>query len=249
MADATYDGHSGEALREWLGLPAVEVWETVGSTLDVAHERGAAGAPAGTLILADRQSAGRGRAGHRWESAAGAGIWLTLLERPADAAGIDLLSIRLGLGAARALDRFAPDPVRVKWPNDLWVAAGKLAGILVESRWRDGRVDWVAIGLGLNTRPPAELPGGGGALAPGVSRVEVLAELLPALRAAAAGRDELTERELAAWHERDLARGRRVREPAAGEVLGIDARGALLVRTADGDVACRTGSLIFEEDT
>jgi hypothetical protein len=77
--------------------------------------------------------------------------------------------------------------------------------------------------------------------------VEVLAELVPALRAAAAARGALTERELQGYAERDLARGRPCVHPAAGVVQGIDAHGSLVVRTPAGDVTCRAGSLVFEE--
>ena len=56
---------------------------------------------------------------------------MTLIERPNDAAAVDVLSLRLGLRAARALDRFAESPVRLKWPNDLYITDAKLAGILV----------------------------------------------------------------------------------------------------------------------
>ena len=86
-----------EVLARELGLPAVEIFETVGSTLDVAHERAAAGAAAGTLILAEEQTAGRGRQGRSWTSEPGAGIWLTLIERPKDRASLDVLSLRVGL--------------------------------------------------------------------------------------------------------------------------------------------------------
>jgi BirA family transcriptional regulator, biotin operon repressor / biotin---[acetyl-CoA-carboxylase] ligase len=245
--DVLYDGRTADALRTALDLPRVELYRTVGSTLDVAHELGAAGAPAGTLILADEQTAGRGRAGRRWASAPHAGLWLTLLERPRDPTAVEVLPIRLGLRAARLLDRYAGARVLLKWPNDLYAGGGKLAGILVESRWRDGRIDWIAVGFGLNVRPPEGVPHGA-ALAPGCARVEVLAELVPALRAAASADGQLTNEELAAFSERDLARGRRCREPTAGIVQGIDAAGSLIVRTIEGDIGFRAGSLILEED-
>src|SRR5699024_4705414 len=104
---------------------------------------------AGTLVLADRQTAGRGRGGRTWVSEPGAGIWLTLVERPRDAASVALLSLRLGLRAAPVLDRWSAAPVRLKWPNDLHVGRGKLAGILVESRWREERIEWIAVGMGI----------------------------------------------------------------------------------------------------
>lgn len=242
-----YDGCSADALRTLLDVPRVAAYDSVSSTLDIAHGLAAEGAPAGTLVLADQQLAGRGRHGRRWESAPGAGIWLTLIERPVDPTAVQLLSLRLGLRAARVLDRYTSSPVRLKWPNDLYVGAGKLAGILVESRWRDERIDWVAIGFGLNVCIPGGVPRAA-ALQSETERVEVLAELIPALRAAAAARGQLSESELAQFAARDLARGRRCREPAIGLVQGIDAHGALIIRTAAGDVAHTSGSLVLEED-
>jgi BirA family biotin operon repressor/biotin-[acetyl-CoA-carboxylase] ligase len=224
----------------------VELFESIGSTLDVAHTLGTAGASAGTLVLAEQQTAGRGRSGRRWASAPDSGIWLTLIERPSDPAAVEVLSLRVGLRAAAALDRWAAEPVRLKWPNDPYCQGGKLAGILIEARWREQRLDWVAIGLGINVRSPVEMPNAA-SLRDVRSRVEVLAELVPALRAAAAARGPLTDRELVAFAERDLARGRACVEPAAGVVQGIDAHGSPIVRTPVGDVACRAGSLVFEE--
>src|SRR3954469_14645283 len=93
-----------ERLREMLDLPAVELFDVIGSTLDVAHERAASGAAAGTLILADAQTAGRGRQGRSWTSEPGAGIWLTLIERPLDRSSLDVLSLRVGIGIAESLE-------------------------------------------------------------------------------------------------------------------------------------------------
>lgn len=244
---ATYDGRSAGELAALLGLPAVEVFETVGSTLDLAHARGGAGTPAGTLVLADRQTAGRGRQGRSWVSEPGRGVWLTLVERPADAAALDVLSLRLGLAAAEALDPLAPERVGLKWPNDLYVAGRKLAGVLVEARWRDGRLDWIAVGFGINVREPRGTPSAAG-LRPGVSRFEVLQRLVPALRTAAARTGPLTAGELAAFAARDVARGRRVREPVAGTVAGIDASGAVVIESSAGRRLVRSGSLEFVEE-
>lgn len=214
--------------------------------MDVAHARARLGAPAGTLVLADRQTAGRGRGGRSWASHAGAGIWMTLLERPADPAALEVLSLRLGLRAANALDAFADAPVQLKWPNDLHVAGRKLAGILVEARWRDARPEWVAIGFGLNVVAPAGVPSGTG-LRDGTRRLDVLEVLVPALREAAAARGPLGPEELAAWAARDLARGRRCSAPAHGVVRGITPAGELVVAAEQGDVALRGGSLVLEE--
>ena len=247
MADATYDGCGAEELRALLDLPHVVVYHSVTSTLDVAHVLGEGNAPSGSLVLAERQTAGRGRGGHRWASAAGTGIWMTMIERPTDPAAVEVLAIRLGMQAAAALDRFVDGMVRLKWPNDLYLGDGKLCGILVETRWREQRIDWVAVGLGVNVRMPRDVPHAA-ALRDGTSRVRVLETLVRAVRSAAAARGALRESELAEFAARDLARGRRCREPAPGVVQGIDARGSLLVLTPVGEVACRSGSLVFAED-
>lgn len=230
---ARYDGRDARTLAALLGVPRVAAFDRVGSTMDVAHALAAEGAPAGTVVLADAQTGGRGRAGRRWLSAPGAGIWLTLLERPSDAGALDVLSLRLGLHAALAVQPFAGGPVQLKWPNDLQVARRKLAGVLVEARWRDGQPEWVAIGLGLNVVAPPELPESTG-LAPGVARLEVLAALLPALRHAAAARGPLTADALRAYAERDALAGRALRSPVAGTVRGIASTGELRVAGADG---------------
>ncbi|HET7549945.1 MAG TPA: biotin--[acetyl-CoA-carboxylase] ligase [Gemmatimonadaceae bacterium] len=248
MAELLYDGRSESDLESLLGVPRVALCDVVTSTLDVAHVLGAEGAPAGTLIVAEQQTAGRGRAGRRWASRPGSGIWLTILERPGDPATVELLSIRLGLAAARVLDRWAPAVVRLKWPNDLYVEEGKLAGILVETRWRDQRLDWAALGMGINVVAPSDVDRAVSALRPGTDRVAVLSALVPALREAAATSGPLEERELESFAARDMARGRRCTAPVPGVVQGIDAHGSLLVGTAAGDLSFRSGSLVLEEE-
>ncbi len=177
----------------------------------------------------------------------GAGVWFTLIERPSRAA-TPHLSLRVGLGVAAALDDLARELVRLKWPNDLYLRAGKVSGILVESRWRDDRVDWMAVGVGINIARPSAVPGAA-ALPAGVSRVAVLERVIPAVRAAAAAQGLLDADELNAYATRDLARGRACRAPVAGRVRGIAPDGALIVSTAHGDQLCRAGSLVFQEDT
>ena len=238
-----------ETIAQDLGLPRVEVFESIGSTLDVAHERAAAGAAAGTLILADAQTAGRGRLGRAWTSEPGAGIWLTLIERPTDRSSLDVLSLRVGLGIVRALEPLLGEPLRLKWPNDVYRGRGKLAGILVEARWRGAEPDWVAIGVGLNVRAPANQPRAAGLESAGVSRNDALYAILPALRKAARAIGPLDEDELEEFDERDLARGRRVSQPVEGLVEGINAAGALLVLTAGGMTAIQAGSLVLQGDS
>ena len=240
---ATYDGRDAATLEALFDLPRVVVFDEVGSTLDVAHALGERGEPAGTLVLADAQTAGRGRMGRSWRSDPGAGIWLTLLERPVKAESLGVLALRLALALAPALERFAGAATRLKWPNDIYVGERKLAGVLVEARWRGPRLDGVAIGVGINMWPPAGFDGAG--LAPTAQRVDVLTAVVPALRAAASATGPLLDDELARYAGRDLALGRDCSEPAIGVVAGVRADGALLVDTNAGRVACHAGSLVF----
>ena len=249
ISRGAYEGVPAELLASRLGVPAVVALDSTPSTLDVAHTLAADGAPDGTLVLAETQTAGRGRSGKRWTSAPGAGIWLTLVARDLDPATLSLLALRLGIAAAAALDPFAAAAIGVKWPNDLYVRHGKLAGILAEARWRDGSPEWVAIGMGINVSPPSGVSNAAG-LRAGTQRLEVLDALVPALRAAAARSGQLDARELAALADRDVARGRRAISPGVGVVRGVSQGGELIIQLPDGElVAHRSGSLVFAEDS
>jgi BirA family biotin operon repressor/biotin-[acetyl-CoA-carboxylase] ligase len=232
-----------------LQLPRVELFESVGSTLDVAHDLASKGAPAGTLIVADEQTAGRGRMGRSWRSDRGAGVWLTLIERPRNGLGLEVLSLRVGILVAPAIDRFTESSVTLKWPNDLIVDARKLGGILIEARWREGVPDWVAIGVGINLSPVTTVPPVAG-LRVGTKRDDVLAAAVPAIREAAARQGLLTALELEAFGARDVARGRSCIEPKPGVVRGIAADGSLRIDvTSSGatrEIAVRAGSLVFQ---
>ncbi len=229
-----------------LDLPRVELLDSTTSTLDVAHRIAAQGAPSGTLVIANEQTAGRGRSGKSWQSSSGAGLWLTLIERPVDSSGLGVLSLRVGLAAAEALDRFAPEPIRMKWPNDLYIDRAKLAGILVEARWREQAVEWVAIGIGVNVKAPGRVENAAW-LEPGTERLEILAELIPAVLSAARETGPLSADEMEEFDARDLARGRKCLEPALGRVAGISPAGELLVALADSVTRFRSGSLVLED--
>jgi biotin-(acetyl-CoA carboxylase) ligase len=157
-----------------------------------------------------------------------------------------VLSLRVGLAAAEALDRFAPEPIRLKWPNDLYVDRGKLGGILVEARWREQAVEWISIGMGINVKAPDNLENAAG-LEPDTERLDVLSELVPALRKAARASGPLGQGELDDFNARDLARGRACVEPALGRVAGITPTGELLVALADSVTRFRSGSLVLQD--
>lgn len=236
-------GSAGEALARALELPRVEAHASLSSTMDEAHALAAGGAAAGTLVLAELQTAGRGRSGKRWISEPRAGIWATIIERPRDASGLDVLSLRVGLNLAKVLTRWTPSAVQLKWPNDLFVGGCKLAGVLIEARWRDQRPDWVAIGIGINLVVPADQPDATALVL--ADAKDVLGEMVPALRAAAFATGPLSERELNDFAARDVTRDRRLLAPAAGLARGITADGALLIESNGAVTSYRAGSLVL----
>jgi BirA family biotin operon repressor/biotin-[acetyl-CoA-carboxylase] ligase len=235
----------GQSVVTAAGLVALDYHESVGSTMDVAHALALAGASSGTAVLASEQTQGRGRGGHTWQAEPDAGLWLTLIERPTDARALEVLSLRIGLALAEALTPMIDGLVQLKWPNDLYVGDRKLGGILIEARWRDGRPEWAAIGVGINRRVPAHFQQAA-CVRDDVSRDELLVAAVRAMRRAAKGTGPLSERERAAWDARDLARGRQVSAPVVGEVTGISPTGAVLIRDSAGvEHPVHSGSLQF----
>jgi BirA family biotin operon repressor/biotin-[acetyl-CoA-carboxylase] ligase len=227
---------------------------TIGSTNDVAAQHAERGAPEGTVIVADEQTAGRGRLGRVWASPPGAGLYVSAVLRPSRDA-VPLLTIAAGVAAADAVEAATGLASALKWPNDVYVGTRKLAGILAEVT-PDRRAGATAerapytviLGIGLNVLPAAYPPDIAaratsleGELGRSVDRGALLAELLAAL----AARYDLLQRGggaaiAAAWRRRAMPLlNRRVRWTAGGaERTGvaenIDDAGALLVRTAAG---------------
>lgn len=230
-----YDGLDVEELRARTRSSAVELLASTGSVLDVAHERAAAGAPAGLLVLADRQTAGRGRQGRAWHSPSGVGVYLAALLRLVVRPLSGAIAVRVGLALVEAVEEVAPRAApRLKWPNDLVVADRKAGGVLCEARWSGASQGWVAVGIGVNVHGPvpAEVQVKAIALAevaPGVTRAALLASLLPRLWPLAERPSVLGD------DEREAFRRRQWLEPdAAEERVGVDGDGALLVRSPGG---------------
>lgn len=119
------------------------------STNDDAKRLARAGAPAGTLVVAARQTGGRGRLGRTWESPAG-GVYASVVLRPALApAALGPAGLAVSLGVARALEGLGV-PAGLKWPNDVVADGRKLAGVLVEMAAEADTVEWMVAGCGLN---------------------------------------------------------------------------------------------------
>ena len=245
MSPATLDTVPAHLLARRWGVPQTTIFPVLTSSLDAVHELGAAGAPHGSTVIVEEQTAGRGRDGRTWRSPYG-GVWLGVLLRPARA-DVGALSIRAGLVVADAVDELLGVPrARVKWPNDVLVDDRKVAGVLCEGRWQGEALQWLALGVGVNVcnAIPAELAGAAAALyelLPGVRRVDLLDRLVPGVAAITAGGVALSEAECAAFAERDWLRGRVLRAPAAGQAAGIRPDGALLVHDGAGPVAVLEG--------
>jgi BirA family biotin operon repressor/biotin-[acetyl-CoA-carboxylase] ligase len=242
-----YDGASADTLAARWGLPACIVYERVSSTLDVVHTMAADGAPTGLVVLADEQVAGRGRQGRAWFSPPGGGVWLGYLARPEAGEIVRLLSIRVGLAVARALERISVN-LELKWPNDLMLQDRKVGGVLCEARWEATHPAWVAVGVGLNVRGPLPKALDLTAVAldavrPGVTRLEVLDCIVPEL-SELPSLPQLLGEELTAFARRDWLNARQLRGPVEGTARGLAADGALLVATDDGRVERVVGGSI-----
>lgn len=244
-ASPTLDGVPAGPLAKRWGVPRVGLFRTLGSTLDSIHELGGQGAPSGTVVLAEVQTAGRGRDGRTWRSPEG-GLWLGVLLRP-PASDLGVYSIRVGLVLADAIDEVLGRPAaRLKWPNDVVLAGRKVAGILCEGRWQGESLQWLAIGIGCNVANeiPAELAEKATRLAdhrPGITRLDVCDRLIPALPRLGAAGLRLAESETAAFAGRDWLHGRQIRAPVLGRAAGVRPDGALLVDTGAATTAVREG--------
>ena len=221
-----------------IGTPRVH-FRITDSTNERARELASSGAPHGTLVTADEQSAGRGRQGRTWTAAPRSALLMSVVLRD--------LRETLPLVAAVAICEALPLDCAIKWPNDIWVKERKLAGILVEARPQEG---WAVLGIGLNVRTtefPEELRETATSLL--LEGVDLTAEAVLE-RVLAALSDWLprsTADVLEAWRARDALLGRPVRwANGSGVGRGVDEAGALLVDTADGRVALQAGEVHLE---
>jgi BirA family biotin operon repressor/biotin-[acetyl-CoA-carboxylase] ligase len=224
--------------------------ESTPSTQDVLHQMAAAGAPAGTAIVARVQTVGRGSRGRSWESPPG-GLWLSVLLRPVAAPAVEVLSLRVALAASAAIESQVPGVlIQLKWPNDLLLAGRKLGGILCEARWQGGAPGWVAVGIGVNVANPIPADLALAAIALASLWPDADPELLvgPVAESIAALTDRagtLTDQELAEYRGRDWLAGRPIRAPVSGIPCGVARDGALMVRGEDGTLQeIRSGTVL-----
>jgi BirA family biotin operon repressor/biotin-[acetyl-CoA-carboxylase] ligase len=129
----------------------IHCFETVESTNSLALEMGQAGVESGTVLVAETQTKGRGRLGKGWESPRGAGLYCTVLLRPAlPVQHLARITLAAGLAAALAIDEVSGEVSSIKWPNDVLLQGQKVAGILAECHLSGGGVPLVALGIGIN---------------------------------------------------------------------------------------------------
>jgi BirA family biotin operon repressor/biotin-[acetyl-CoA-carboxylase] ligase len=237
------------------------------STNTDALQAARAGAPHGSVYFADEQLAGRGRGDHAWHSAAGQGLYVSILLRPSfPAARLPLMPFAAGLAASYAISETTGLNIDLRWPNDLLVGPRKVGGILVEGRVEAktefASVAHAVVGIGINVHQ-REFPPNLATPATSldletrnqVSRQVLLIELLNSLDhesrclddAAAVSTILHRVQQASTW-----IAGRRVHvhgpQACTGVTAGLDENGFLLVRTAAGLVTVQTGGLRAAED-
>ena len=235
--------------REY-GLPRFEVWQAIRSTNDRARELAVEGSPRGSLVLGWEQTEGRGRHGSLWFSAAGDGVWMSLVLGANDVT--THLPILVGISCAEVIEEMTGVIVSIKWPNDLIINGRKVGGVLVEMG--DG---WVVAGIGINVRrsPSESLQAFDDRALPATSIAEHsdqisenpdfagrFAQRILERLDARKGRDGVVD----SFSARDILRDLQVHtdELGSGIARGIDECGMLLLELEDGAIVkVRSGSV------
>lgn len=258
-----------DALHERLGPFGRRVlfFDTIGSTNDIVAELAATGADEGVLVVADAQTAGRGRRGRTWFSPPGAGLYVSVLLAPGRAAtdparATSLLTLAAGVALAEGVETATGLSADIKWPNDLRIGTRKLAGILAEGTTTSGGLGalCVALGFGINVGPSAYPPdlvsratSLESELGRPVDRALVCAHALASLAARyadlMAGRFDAildTWRRRAPGHRQARVRWQDGGESRSGITAGIDEMGALLVHVDGSLQRVIAGEVIWE---
>jgi BirA family biotin operon repressor/biotin-[acetyl-CoA-carboxylase] ligase len=223
---------------------------SIDSTNALAKRLADQGAPEGTLVITEEQTAGRGRRGRSWASPAGANLLFSVLLRPpVEGDRVFVLTMVLALAGVKALSRVAGVRAMIKWPNDLYVGTKKLAGILTEFSVRGKKIDWAVLGMGMNVSWHPEVPEGSGAPATSlleetgqrVSRNDLLSEILTGFEALYRDVVDGSMKPLyEEWNQNCLVLGKAVliesdTERIEGNALRIDDGGALIIEDAAGN--------------
>jgi BirA family biotin operon repressor/biotin-[acetyl-CoA-carboxylase] ligase len=224
----------------------------LGSTNDLAKEFALQGAPEGTVVVTEEQTAGRGRRGRSWLAPSKTNLLFSILLRPALSPNrVFSLTMALALAALEAIKDETGLSCLIKWPNDLYVGARKLAGILTEFAGKDQHVEWVVLGLGLNVNwRPEDGKGISGFSATSIlaetqkkfTRNGLLVQILKQFeshheRLLSGGGGDLYRK----WNEYSLVLGKEVvieseERRISGKAVRIDENGALILEDERGSL-------------
>lgn len=251
VADLLLPDIVGQMVNGTLFSSHIHHFFRIGSTNAAAMESAAAGEPEGTVFFAEQQTAGRGRGGNSWESAASDGIYCSVVLRPQLApSDALLLSLIAGIAVAEAVEQSTGLHPDLRWPNDVLIEERKFCGILTEMNAEATRVRYVVVGIGINVNQPsfpAELEPIATSLRLAAghewSRVQLAAALLKSLdawyRRLCSGGSAARAAIFQQFEQRSsFARSRLVHVDEEGGYEGVteglDSRGFLLVRTEQG---------------
>jgi BirA family biotin operon repressor/biotin-[acetyl-CoA-carboxylase] ligase len=226
-------------------------FEELPSTMDYAVQVGLAGAPEGTLICAEAQSAGRGRLGRKWQSPKTGGLYFSIILRPnVPLNGVAVITLMSAVAVCEAMRKSANVDAKIKWPNDILIDGKKCAGILTEMNAEMDRIRFLVLGVGININT-----NGKQLLAQATSlrkhtgkkheRVKVLQEVLGCLEdwyglILRVGNAPVLER----WRQLSMTLGQEISitdqaGTLTGQAVDIDENGGLLVRQKNGTVVKR----------
>ncbi|MFH1686743.1 MAG: biotin--[acetyl-CoA-carboxylase] ligase [bacterium] len=242
----------------------VHAFQSVQSTNDLAIKLAEEGQPHGAIVVADRQTAGRGRHDRQWHSPAGLGVYVSIILRPnIPPTMAPPMSIVAALALAEVFDGYCPDQTQIKWPNDVLIMGRKAAGILTQLSADQDQVDHIIVGVGINiNHQESDFPQELSSLATSLrcatgkkhSRVRILAEFLHQLESEYI---RYTKEGLAPSQGR-LRRfssliGRRINLMSGhnrmeAEVLDIDTEGRLVIKTEDGTKAVTSGEVTIVKE-
>lgn len=218
---------------------------SVSSTMDLARKAAREGAPEGTLVIAEEQTAGRGRLGRAWMAPPGSSLLCSLLFRPRL---VDLPQLTLigSLAAAHAIEHITTLEAAIKWPNDVLVRGKKVCGLLVESEMEEDILLWAIMGMGMNVNldpkqfppmptPPTSLSAELGSEVPRLPLLKAILEEIERLYLGLRRGEPVYQ----AWRSRLVTLGRRVKVTSRegteeGVAEDVDEDGALLLRRDDG---------------
>jgi len=238
-----------ESLKNSLFGKRVIFRESIGSTNVFLKRLAQEGAVEGTLVVADEQKAGLGRLGRQWFSKKGENLLFSVLLRPKLPPGrVFVLTMIFALAGIDAVQDLSGLDVMIKWPNDIYIGQKKVGGILTEFSVREGVVQYVVLGMGLNVNwnPDQKLLYATSSIysesKKKIGREILLCNILGKLEMYYQKADgDMKERDalFKMWNEKSLVIGKRVavetgKESVEGEVEGIDREGALILVTAGG---------------